>query len=84
MQNAAVEEIQPEERAELGLDEMAAFAMLGLDIQSGVAEFVPVADPNDIEQVKTAAFEALRRLRVRLNEPYLDYFFGPYFPGMRE
>lgn len=82
MENLAVAPVE-EDRAELGLDVTAAFAMLGADIQSGVAEFVPVTDPADLEQVKAAAFEALRRLRVRLNDPYIDYFFGPYFPGMR-
>ena len=68
------------DRAELGLDGNAAFALLGEDIQSGEAEFVTVENPENAQEVRSAAYRALANLRVRLEQPNLSYFIGRSHP----
>lgn len=71
------------ERAELGIDGNCGFALLGPDIQAGEAEFVEITptDRGEYWDQRTAAFEALRRLRARLNKPELSYYIGPSHPS---
>lgn len=74
------------ERAELGVDGNAAFAILGPNIMEGEVEFVEIIDDpqrTHYQDQRVAAYEALRRLRVRLNKPDLSYFIGPSHPGYR-
>lgn len=70
-------------RAQIGVDGTAAFALLGENLQEGECEFVDVlkSDTFPIEDLqRSAAFEALRRLRVRLNLPNLSYYLGESHP----
>lgn len=65
-------------RAQLGIDGDCGFALLGPNIQEGEAEFVEVI-PTTVGKYydqRTAAYEALRRLRIRLGKPELGYFLG--------
>jgi hypothetical protein len=78
------------DRAELGVDGKAAFALLGHDLQSGEAEFVGIRDgmePLSARQAR-AARNALANLRERLGRPDLGFFFGPshpyHFPGSQD
>lgn len=81
------------ERAELGIDGNAGFALLGEDIQSGEAEFVEIAlpveasrDPNRYhhtewcEAAGKAATAAYRKLHERLPEREFSYFLGKSHP----
>lgn len=63
------------DRAELGIDGNAAYALLGPNIQEGEVEFVEIV--NSLPHAALdAAKMALERLRGRLNKPYLSYFLG--------
>ncbi len=68
-------------RAELGIDGNAAYALLGLNLQVGEAEFVTVEMTDDDEYLShaemRAAKQALARLRARLGMPELSYYLGP-------
>ncbi len=80
------------QRAELGIDGNCGYALLGVSIQEGEAEFVeipfakPDADssfmrPKGAEAAKLwACKEALRNLRARLNMPNMSYYFGKSHP----
>lgn len=70
------------DRAILGIDGNAAFALLGADVAIGEAEFVTIERREDetLDQSECrAAFEALDALRVRLGRPLLSYEFGSGF-----
>lgn len=81
------------ERAELGIDGNAGFALLGEDLQIGEAEFVeialPVSDstnPNRyhnsewVSAAKRAATAAYRKLKARLPDREFSYFLGESHP----
>lgn len=75
------------DRAVLGVDGNAGFALLGPDIQEGEAEFVPIDDcpiPDSRKDEKEAwaATQALRRLERRLGRR-LSYYLGPSHPRHR-
>ncbi len=67
-------------RAELGIDGNAGYALLGPNIQEGEAEFVTVVQADD-ELLSSAEMRAaklaLARLRGRLGMPNLSYYLGP-------
>ena len=87
-------EVTPDlERAELGIDGNAGFALLGGDLQMGVAEFVEIAlppeaskDPNRYHHsewcaaAKTAATLAWLNLRERLKPKAISYYLGSSHP----
>ena len=68
------------ERAELGIDGNAGYALLGPNIQEGEAEFVTVVQDNS-ELLSSAEMRAaklaLAHLRGRLGQPDLSYYLGP-------
>ena len=80
------------QRAELGIDGNCGYALLGVNIQEGEAEFVEIptaaADkdssfmrPKGDDAAKLwACKEALRRLRARLGAPNISYYFGRSHP----
>lgn len=81
------------ERAELGIDGNAGFALLGEDLQAGEAEFVEIAlpleaskDPNRyynsewVRAAKIAAAKAYRALKARLPDHVFSYYIGPSHP----
>lgn len=87
-----VEEM-PIERAEIGIDGNAGFALLGDDLQSGEAEFVEIAlpaeaskDPNRyhksewVTAAKRAATAAYRALKARLPDREFSYRLGSSHP----
>jgi hypothetical protein len=82
-------------RAGLGIDGNCGFALLGVNIQEGEAEFVEIEDvplksPDDSIFIDynyrrqtaeiRAAKNALEKLRERLNMPELSYFCFPSHP----
>lgn len=81
------------ERAILGVDGNAGFALVGEDIQSGEAEFIEIAlpieaskDPNRyhksewVSAAKRAATLAYRALQARLPDRKISYALGPSHP----
>ncbi len=81
------------ERAELGVDGNAGFALLGENIQEGEAEFVeialPLSDSKDPMRyhnsewcmaAKRAATKAYRALKARLPDRKFSYFLGESHP----
>ncbi len=78
------------ERAELGMDGDAGFALLGPDIQAGEAEFETVVgtelnpDPNSDGAKRQAINRAFNRLKTRLGGKYkgkpISYFLGESYP----
>ncbi len=81
------------ERAELGIDGNAGFALLGEDLQVGEAEFVTIdlppeasKDPNRyhksewVSAAKRAATAAYRKLKERLPDREFSYFIGTSHP----
>lgn len=81
------------ERAEIGIDGNAGFALLGDDLQSGEAEFVTIdlppdasKDPNRyhksewVSAAKIAATAAYRALKARLGDREFSYYLGPSHP----
>lgn len=81
------------ERAEIGIDGNAGFALLGNDLQSGEAEFVEIAlplaaskDPNRyhhsewVSAAKRAATAAYKKLKTRLADREFYYYLGPSHP----
>lgn len=81
------------ERAELGVDGNAGFALLGEDLQSGEAEFseinLPVAaskDPNRyhnsewVREAKKAIWRAHQALKTRLAPREFSYYLGTSHP----
>lgn len=79
------EEIEME-RAELGIDGNAGFALLGDDLQIGEAEFVefdkniPVGSAEWAAVAKAAAMKAYRALKARLSDRQFSYYIGPSHP----
>lgn len=71
------------DRAELGIDGNAGFALLGENIQEGECEFVTVEkgkdEPLHIAECR-AATAAFNKLKDRLNRPSLSYYIGPSHP----
>ena len=71
------------ERAELGIDGNAGFALLGPDIQEGEAEFVKVPPEDGVKSLHDrecwAATQAYRALEKRLGRR-LSYYIGPSHP----
>lgn len=81
------------ERAELGIDGNAGFALLGEDLQIGEAEFVEIKlpleaskDPNRyhhsewVRAAKIAATAAYRKLKARLPGREFSYYLGTSYP----
>jgi hypothetical protein len=78
------------DRVELGIDGNYGFALLGINLQDGEAEFVeiPQFDKTDNDGYNGrrlgaklyACQEALKRLKKRLNKPELSFFFGRSHP----
>lgn len=73
------------ERAELGIDGNCGFALLGLNLQEGEAEFVEIPSLKSVwwtvhDCQILAAKQALINLRKRLNKPNLSYYFGRSHP----
>lgn len=81
------------ERAEIGIDGNAGFALLGDDLQSGEAEFVEIAlppeaskDPNRyhksewVRAAKIAATAAYHKLKARLADREFSYYLGQSYP----
>jgi len=71
-----------EKRVELGIDGNCGFALLGKDLQSGECEFCEIEDTNGgglVDQLH-ASWAAFFNLRVRLNRPHLNYYFGRSHP----
>lgn len=81
------------ERAELGVDGNAGFALLGEDLQSGEAEFAAIGlpleaskDPNRyhksewVSAAKRATTAAYRALQARLPGRKFSYYLGPSHP----
>ena len=71
------------ERATLGIDGNAGFALLGENLQAGEAEFV-VVPPEDGKRSQSerecwAATKAFRNLEARLGRK-LPYYIGPSHP----
>ncbi len=77
------------DRAMLGVDGNAGFALLGENLQEGEAEFSDITEAS-IEKFgfytaqRVAAHEALEKLRERLGRPDLNYWFGPSHPYGRD
>jgi len=71
------------QRAELGIDGNCGFALVGVDLQSGEAEFEPfVGDLKTTEgtkEARRAISRAFARLRARLDYP-ISYFIGESHP----
>ncbi len=67
-------------RAELGIDGNAGYALLGPNIQVGEAEFVTVEQDNN-ELLSHAEMRAAKRafnlLKARLGQPELSFYLGP-------
>lgn len=89
----AREEVMEIERAELGIDGNAGFALLGEDLQSGEAEFVEIAlppdaskDPNRYHKIEwcraaeAAASLAFVALKLRLPDRKISYYLGQSHP----
>jgi hypothetical protein len=81
------------ERAELGVDGNAGFALLGDDLQVGEAEFVTIdlppeasKDPNRysksewVKAAKIASTKAYRALKARLPDRQFSYYLGDSHP----
>ncbi|MQB00217.1 MAG: hypothetical protein GEU78_07985 [Actinobacteria bacterium] len=81
------------DRAELGVDGNAGFALLGEDFQVGEVEFVEIAlplsdshNPNRYHNsewcaaAKRAAAAAYRKLKGRLPDREFSYYIGPSHP----
>ena len=74
------------ERARLGMDGDAGFALVGDNLQDGEAEFETVRgtelnpDPNSKGAKTQAISRAFRRLRIRLDRP-ISYFLDPSHPN---
>lgn len=81
------------ERAELGVDGNAGFALLGNDLQMGEAEFVVIdlppeasKDPNRYHHsewcaaAKRAANLAYQKLKARTQPKAISYYLGPSYP----
>ena len=81
------------ERAELGIDGNAGFALLGEDLQSGESEFVEIAlppeaskDPNRYYHSEwclaaaSAASIAFVALKLRLPDRKISYYLGSSHP----
>lgn len=68
---------------ELGIDGNCGFALSGIDIQEGEAEFVEIPYDSCSDQLtaELAAMKtALKRLRDRLNMPNLRWYHGNSSP----
>lgn len=79
MELAQRKPLDGEERAELGIDGNAAFALLGENIQEGECEFVELVN-GSLECKISGCHKAMRQLRTRLNRPELSYYFGISHP----
>ena len=68
--------------AVLGVEGNAGFALLGRDLQVGVAEFCQVRDGFEKlhERRRRACAKALAQLRERLGRPDLPFVYGPSHP----
>ena len=75
------------ERAMLGIDGNAAFALLGEDLQSGEAEFITVEcdEPKWTSAWEVAACRAAatayHNLKVRLGREDISYYLGTSHPN---
>jgi len=73
------------ERAELGVDGNAAFALLG-DLPTGEAEFVEIDSDQPVNSAEwraladAASRQALRNLHARLPDRKFSYFLGESHP----
>lgn len=71
------------ERARLGIDGNAGFALLGEDVQIGECEFVEVVQIGDELKSRSeirAAKQAFIKLKNRLGRPDLSYYFDRSHP----
>jgi len=75
------------ERAELGVDGNAGFALLGDDLQSGEAEFVEFTWQGHVgcsdwhHAACRAATKAYCNLKARLPDRAFSYYIGPSHPN---
>lgn len=75
------------ERAELGVDGNAGFALLGENIQEGEAEFITIEckEPQWTTEWHAAAVAATsaayRKLRDRLPDRHFSYYLGTSHPN---
>ena len=75
------------QRAELGIDGNAGFALLGEDLQVGEAEFVTIETDAAVgtsewhRAAVLAATKAYRRLKERLKDREFSYYLGPSHPN---
>lgn len=68
------------QRATLGVDGNAAYALLGPDLQEGESEFVTLPDKwTSIDEVRAARL-ALNRLKERLSIEHLPFIFDVSHP----
>jgi hypothetical protein len=74
------------ERAQLGIDGNCGFALLGVDLQEGAAEFeeikgsFPVGSGDWIRAADAASKRAFQKLRDRLPDKTFSYYIGPSHP----
>lgn len=74
------------DRAELGVDGNAGFALLGPDLQVGEAEFVTIEGVHPWRTsdwhsaARRAATKAYRNLKARLSNRVFSYYLGPSHP----
>lgn len=82
-----VREDEEMERAELGVDGNRGFALLGDDLQVGEAEFVEIKTTAAVgtsewhHAAVSAATEAYRALKARLNDREFSYYLGTSHPN---
>jgi hypothetical protein len=67
------------EMAQLGIDGNCGFALWGIDLQNGEAEFVEITGDTLDDKTKACTL-ALQALRKRLNKPGLGYYFRESHP----
>ena len=69
------------DRAQLGIDGNCGFALLGVNIQEGEAEFVEIINTGyTVDDELRASKQAFRKLQQRLGRQDLSYWFGPSHP----
>jgi hypothetical protein len=67
-------------RAQLGIDGNCGFALLGENLQEGESEFIEIPEPNNYVSELWAAKVAFNKLKARLGDPELSYYFGSSHP----
>jgi len=67
-------------RAQLGIDGNCGFALIGPDLQEGESVFVEILEGREPDNQLVACKEALKRLRLKVGYPELNFYFGPSHP----